>query len=120
MKHVHILLVAVLLAPVLTGCLGSEMSASERASESAAQSSSVQFMLKFRDGRDEQGARVALPALSRLAGLEMTYVRPMSGQAHVLRFPAETGSDQIEQALRRLRADPAIEYAEPDRRVKIQ
>lgn len=120
MKYMHILLVAVLLAPVLTGCVGGEMTTSGRTSEAAVNVSTAQIMLKFRDGRDEQAARAALPALSRQAGLGMVYVRPMSGQAHVLRFPAEISSDQMEQALRRLRADPSIEYAEPDRRVKIQ
>ncbi|MEF3193160.1 MAG: hypothetical protein K6346_02925, partial [Halothiobacillaceae bacterium] len=77
-----------------------------------------QFMLKFKDGRDEQAVRASLPRLSQLAGLELAYVRPLSGQAHVLRFPAAATPMQVEQGLRALQAMPEVDYVELDRRVK--
>lgn len=79
-----------------------------------------QFMLKFKDGRDERAARASLPRLSQAAGLELEYVRPMSGQAHVLRLPVAATPARVEQALRALQAMPDVEYAEPDRRVQHQ
>lgn len=79
-----------------------------------------QFMLKFVDGRDERAARDSLPALESAAGLILVYVRPMSGQAHVLGFPPNATPAQVERALDRLRQLPEVEYAEPDRRVYPQ
>ncbi|TQV65165.1 MAG: hypothetical protein FNT29_02165 [Halothiobacillaceae bacterium] len=120
MTRLPILMLATLLAPALTACVGHESPAAPPVPVAAGQAAATQFMLKFRDGRDEQAVRAALPDLGQAAGLMLTYVRPMSGQAHVLRFPFDATNAQIEQALHRLRAHPAIDYAEPDRRVKIQ
>jgi len=110
----------VLLLPFIGGCLGSDLPAMSTPPEPAAVHPQVtqQFMLKFKDGRDERAMRAYLPRLSQVAGLELAYVRPMSGQAHVLRFPATATPVQVEQALRALQAMPEVEYAEPDRRVQ--
>lgn len=76
-----------------------------------------QLMLKFKDHRGEGEVRASLARLSQAAGLELNYLRPMAGQAHVLRLPAAATPAQVEQALRALKALPEIEYAELDQRV---
>lgn len=110
----------VLVLPLLGGCLGGDFPSMASPPEPAAVNPQAtrQFMLKFKDGRDEQAVRASLPRLSQLAGLELAYVRPMSGQAHVLRFPAAATPMQVEQGLRALQAMPEVDYVELDRRVK--
>lgn len=110
---------AALVLPLLGGCLGGDFPSMATPPEPAAVNpqATQQFMLKFKDGRDERAVRASLARLSQSAGLELTYVRPMSGQAHVLRFPAAATPAQVEQALRVLQALPEVEYAELDQRV---
>ncbi|MGK0674756.1 MAG: hypothetical protein ABWU16_08880 [Halothiobacillaceae bacterium] len=109
----------VLVLPLLGGCLGGAFSSTVMPPEPAAMNPQAvqQFMLKFRDGRDERAVRASLARLSHVAGLELAYVRPMSGQAHVLRFPAAATPVQVEQALRALQALPEVEYAELEQKV---
>jgi hypothetical protein len=111
----------VLLLPLLGGCLGGDFPAMATPPEPTAVNPQVtqQFMLKFKDGRDERAVRASLPRLSQQAGLELAYVRPLSGQAHILRFPATATPGQVEQGLRALRTMPEVEYVELDRRVKL-
>lgn len=57
-------------------------------------------------------ARVS--ALSKSAGLDLESVRPMSGDATVMRLPAAMPLSQAQAVIDRLRADPNVEWAEPD------
>ncbi|MFZ5537736.1 MAG: S8 family serine peptidase [Pseudomonadota bacterium] len=112
-------LLGALALPVLSGCLGGDFPSMATPPESVAvhPQATEQFMLKFKDGRDEGAVRASLARLSQAAGLELVYLRPMAGQAHVLRFPAAATPAQVEQALRALQALPEVEYAELDQRV---
>lgn len=116
MRLLHSLLAVALLLPVLAGCMASERPPVVSGAE-VVRLSSLQVMIKYRDGRDEQAARADLARLNGIAGLPLDYVRPMSGQAHVMRFPGGASARQIEQAMERLRADPALQYIEADRKV---
>lgn len=108
----------VLVLPLLGSCLGGDFPSMATPPEPAAVNpqATQQLILKFKDGRDEQAVRAILPRLSQVAGLELAYVRPMSGLAHVLRFPAATTPVQVEQGLRALQAMPEVDYVELDRR----
>ncbi|MEW6764300.1 MAG: hypothetical protein AB1344_00760 [Pseudomonadota bacterium] len=107
------------LAASLTGCMATE-SPAPTVREVVGIPSSQQVMLRYHDGRAEQAARADLARLSGIAGLVLEYVRPMSGQAHVMRFPSGTSAQEVEQAMQRLRTDPAIQYIESDRGVTRQ
>jgi hypothetical protein len=105
--------------PVLSGCIGDDFPSMATPLEAVATQPQAtgQFMLKFKDGRDEGAVRASLARLSQAAGLELVYLRPMAGQAHVLRFSTAATPSQVEQALRALRALPEVEYAELEQRV---
>jgi len=77
-----------------------------------------QIIIKYRDDRLTTMAQAAettqMARLSAQAGLALTYFRPMSGDAHVLRLPARTPIAEVERIAARLSALPEVEYAEPD------
>jgi serine protease len=78
-----------------------------------------QIMVKFRAGMDDQALSAAageatMAALSQAAGEELTYVRPMSGGAHVLAVNKARQPAAMAQISARLDALPEVEYAEPD------
>jgi serine protease len=79
-----------------------------------------QIIIKFTGDVAEKGLLTAdandqLPLLSAEAGVELTYFRPMSGEAHVLQLPDWTPIEEVEQMAARLSTMPGVEYAEPDR-----
>lgn len=55
-----------------------------------------------------------LTALSAAAGVELTYARPMSGDAHVLNLPAQMPAADAAAIASKLAAQPGVVYAEPD------
>lgn len=55
-----------------------------------------------------------LDALKTASGQTLTYKRPMSGNAHVLKLSARMSSASVEAIARKLAALPDVEYAEPD------
>jgi serine protease len=77
-----------------------------------------QIIVKYRDDRLTTMAQAAEAAqiarLSAQAGVALTYFRPMSGDAHVLRLPARTPIAEVERIAARLSALPEVAYAEPD------
>ena len=52
--------------------------------------------------------------LSKIAGITLTIIRPMSGGAYVLKLPRAMNSAEITEIVKKLRADPNVEYADPD------
>lgn len=62
-------------------------------------------------------AEPRIKALSASAGTAMQYRRAMSGQAHVYALPQKMPLAVVEAVAVRLRADPDIEYAVPNRRM---
>jgi serine protease len=71
--------------------------------------------------RDKQIARAAsldpdhVTGLSASAGMTLTHVRAMSGDAQVLKLPRRMPIAEVAAIARQLSADPQVEYAEPDR-----
>ncbi|MCL6542830.1 MAG: S8 family serine peptidase [Roseiflexus sp.] len=67
----------------------------------------------FPPAQDDQMQR-----LSQYAGTTLSYLREMSGDAHVLRLPQKLPVEQVEQIAKHLTNLPEVEYAEPDRIVR--
>ena len=79
-----------------------------------------QIIVKYRAAADVSGLNapdqpLRLKALSDAAGVALTYFRPMSGDAHVLRLPAAMPVADVESIAQRIMTLPDVEYAEPDR-----
>jgi len=55
--------------------------------------------------------------LSETAGVELTYVREMGTGAQVLRLPQSLPLTEVELIAKKIAANPAVEYAEPDVRM---
>lgn len=74
-----------------------------------------QLIVKYRDPADANLAPTAQEALLRAhVGVALEYVRPMAGEAHVLRLPDAVPIAEAEHIAAQLRALPEVEYAEPD------
>jgi len=77
-----------------------------------------QLIIKYREDRlfsaAEAMADAQMARLSARAGVALTYFRPMSGEAHVLRLPARMPVAEVERIAARLSALPEVAYAEPD------
>jgi serine protease len=80
-----------------------------------------QIVLRYKPVAGDQALLAEAPAreqeMSRLsseAGVALNYVRPMSGDAHVLSLPDWTPAADAQQIAQRLIQDGAVEYAEPD------
>ncbi len=78
-----------------------------------------QIIIKYRTSAALQGAisptsASELQRLSDAAGVPLTYVREMSGDAHVLGLSTRTPLEEVRAIADRLAALPEVEYAEPD------
>jgi len=56
-----------------------------------------------------------MATISGMVGVQMAYMRPMAGQAHVLKLPSRMPIDQAMVLANSLANNPSVEYAEPDR-----
>lgn len=81
-----------------------------------------QLIVKLRGDRaSAQGLALAparVQALSASARASLAYKRAMSGGAHVLKLPYRMPLAEAAAIAARLNEDPAVEYAEPDRRMR--
>ncbi len=78
-----------------------------------------QLILKFKGEADSSSSLLGqrpeeLAKLGDIAGIELTYLRPMSGGAHVLRLPDYLPVAAVELAAKQLMGLPNVEYAHPD------
>ena len=77
-----------------------------------------QLIIKYRENRLFSAAEAMSDAqmarLSAKAGVALTYFRPMSGDAHVLRLPQRLPLTEVERIAAQLSTLPEVEYAEPD------
>jgi len=71
-------------------------------------------IIKVNHAADEPALRARLPALAAACELELEYLRPMSGGAHVLRMRAAAP----ERGLGCLRAQPEVVYVQEDKLVR--
>lgn len=80
------------------------------------------MIVKLRDRRqaNAQLSAATVTGLSANAGVSLSLIRPMSGDAHVMGLPQKISVDQAWELAQRLMNDPAVEYAEPDRWVHPQ
>lgn len=80
-----------------------------------------QIILKYRSSAGIEMAQAAeanrMQALNAAAGVEVSYFREMSGDAHVLRLPQALPESEVAEIARKLAALPEVEYAEPDARM---
>jgi len=74
----------------------------------------------------QETARDSVKMLSEIAGAELRHIRLMSGNAQVVEVVGITDlkcmqvQEKIESIIRRIEADPAVDYAEPDAMMQIQ
>jgi serine protease len=76
-----------------------------------------QIIVRFRDVEILPAAvdRTAqIDALSQAAGVTLSYVREMSGEAIVIKLPDFKNTQDVRAIAERLSALPAVEFAEPD------
>jgi len=78
-----------------------------------------QLIVKYKSTARQSGSNAPAGAkrmqlLSGSAGVVLTYARPMSGDAHVLRLPNRLPKTEVESIARRIADLPDIAYAEPD------
>jgi subtilisin family serine protease len=93
--------------------------ASPAVDESAHLVATDQIILKYRATADLSGQRAPdqaerLDLLSQAAGVSLQYVRPMSGDAHVLKLPQRLSPAEVKEIVVNLMSLADIEYAEPD------
>ncbi|UCH58580.1 MAG: S8 family serine peptidase, partial [Anaerolineales bacterium] len=107
-----------LLAGLAPGAVRSQASALRQERERPGQVPTDQLIIKYLESaRLALAGAAQLDELSRLsgvAGVELAYFRPMSGEAHVLKLPARLPEAQVAAIAARLAALPEVAYAEPD------
>ncbi|MGB4220956.1 MAG: hypothetical protein WBJ50_06725 [Smithellaceae bacterium] len=100
--------------------------ASGRADEQAASDPvsakkiSARLILKFRDHVTDPSREEYVKKLSDVAGVRLTYLRAMSGGAHVFSVPAIDEKAHLEEIINRLSGLPDVLYVEPDRKMTHQ
>jgi predicted transcriptional regulator len=72
-----------------------------------------QTIVKLKNTSADVRSQAMIEQLARIAGARVDYVRPMSGDAHVVRV-VPTPPTTYEQALQRLRDSGLIDYVEHD------
>ncbi len=80
--------------------------------------STDRIIIKLRDNQVARATSLSpaqVAGLSAAAGIGLTHFRAMSGDAQVLQLPGRMPLAEVEAIVRRLSADPQVEYAEPDR-----
>lgn len=75
---------------------------------------SERFIIKFRDAKSDPARVEFMRGLSRDAGATLVYVRPLSGDAHVMRVERLLNAPDVAAVIERLSKRPDVEYAEPD------
>ena len=77
-----------------------------------------QIIVKYWDIDPEIRINAASPTevnrLSEVTGMSLTYVREMSGEAHVFRLPSRMDAAALTRTIQNLSALPEVAYAEPD------
>ncbi len=92
---------------------------SEEVSTSAQPLPTDQLIVKFQEGIEITGTSAPqqpdwLALLNRTAEVELTYVRPLSGDAHVLRLPSKRPFAEVQTIATSLATLDIVLYAEPD------
>lgn len=89
----------------------------------ANQEAIAQIIIKFKPGYADPNQPLSaqqMAQLSQVAGVPLSYVRPMSGDAHIIATSQAIPLAQAEVLSAKLQTRPFVEYAEPDRIMRIQ
>ena len=124
---VALLLLAILVLPAggsyasVSAPQSSEMALNSSADPSAPPSEmpTDQIIVKYKIpasmvGTTGPASALAMQRLSDAAGVPLTYVREMSGDAYVLGLPSRMPLAEVQAMADRMSALPEVEYAEPD------
>lgn len=114
--------IALALCAVVAGCHSSFAGAQASNAAAVRSSAAQQLLLKFKAGTPAQGPACDAEGIERLAAATRTalkFLRPMSGDACVVTHTA-AGRDELARGLDRIKAQPAVEWAEPDAMMKGQ
>ena len=79
----------------------------------------ARVIIKFRVPADASRPEF-IKQLATSAGIELAYVRPLSGGAHLYSMKGARNPGELARAIERLSKRPDVEYAEPDRIMRIQ
>lgn len=77
-----------------------------------------QIIVKFKSSKTKNAAPLSakrVEALSAVAGKPLAHIRVMSGNANILRTTSKLPVSEIKAISDKLKTDPEVEYAEPDR-----
>lgn len=79
------------------------------------------LIVRFNNGTLQRSSLApATQALGQRAGIQLTHLRTTGTGAQVLKLPRKMTLKEAEAIAARLRADPAVAYAAPDRRLRTQ
>lgn len=78
-----------------------------------------QIIIKYKTDADQRGMNTPvsqdrMQTLNMVTGMELKYLRAMSGDAHVLRLSNRLSVDEIDDIASSIEILPDVEYAEPD------
>jgi len=109
-----------LLAALVLAAVGTAAAAPARAAV-AAEAATVRVIVKFRDGAavpapKARAAQTRIDALASRQAMRLALARSVSEHMHAVWLDRPLRGRELERALRRLSADPAVEYAIADRR----
>ena len=101
----------------LSGCvsIGTPAVAESREYSAPRIKQTTQVIIKFRDPALQVPWKEYLRKLAQETGVKLVYVRPMSGDAHVLRVEGDVNADRLQRLVDALAKRPEVDYAEPDR-----
>ncbi len=80
----------------------------------------AQIIIKFRDSINNPAENDFVSQLSRYANAELTYLRPMSGGAHVFTVADVPDEEALKEIIKRLSQRPEIIYIQRDRIIRHQ
>ena len=109
----HVL--AALCIGLCAGCAATQASAPAVKATPAAE---ARIIVKFSPHVRAPSSFAFVETLSRDVSATLTYVRPLSGGAHVFSFNSQGDGTRLEAVLAALRKRPDVIYAEPDRLMK--
>jgi len=112
------LLLATIFSAIFPGCTGvrAEMISPRTNQESPA----TQIILKFKDPVFDPSVGNYLRMLSNQTGANIIYVRPMSGDAHVLRIEGAGNGGGLRRVMDGISTRPEVEWVEQDRIMRHQ
>jgi serine protease len=108
-----------LLAGLMIAALAPAHATAQQPNASPAAPPAGRFIVKLRSNAVADAAHAAperIGALASRAGLTLSEARHIISGIHLMRVQAQPGGEPAAAILVRLRADPEVEYAEPDQR----